>query len=119
MYYDYVMNDFWRRVEKLRKAQNKSLRWVSIKMGYSYSTVFHWRERGSDLNYDEVSKLAEALNVSVNYLRGIENINEEGGLELSSKVRLELFGTVNNMTEEQVKKLLSYAQYLDKVEKKD
>lgn len=58
---------------------NKSFRWVAIKAGFPYKTVYNWRAYNRLPNYEEVEKLAKALHVTVDYLRGAEentSINE-------------------------------------------
>lgn len=59
---------FWDNVEKLRKEQNSSYRWLAQKMGVSETTVSSMRKANTEPRATEALKIAEALETSVEFL---------------------------------------------------
>lgn len=65
---------FWDTVEKLRKEQNTSYRWLAQKMGLSETTVSSMRHQGTEPRATEAVRIANALETTVEFLTS-ENEN--------------------------------------------
>lgn len=59
---------FWKTVEKLRQEQNTSYRWLAKKMGVSETTVSTMRRNGTEPRATEATRLAAALDTTVEFL---------------------------------------------------
>lgn len=59
---------FWDNVEKLRREQNSSYRWLAQKMGVSETTVSSMRRANTEPRATEALKIARALETSVEFL---------------------------------------------------
>lgn len=74
-------------------------------MGIGSATVSHWKNRGLSPRAEQMQKIAEYFNVSVDYLLGKEKaatLTDDGW----SAQKKELIEAVSNMTDEQLEALL-------------
>jgi transcriptional regulator with XRE-family HTH domain len=59
---------FWARVKREVDRQNTSFEWLYGKTGIAKGTFASWKNRGIMPRADEAYRIAEALDVSVEYL---------------------------------------------------
>lgn len=59
---------FWENVEKLRKEQNTTYRWIAQKMEISETTISSMRKSDTEPRATDAVKLAQALNTTVETL---------------------------------------------------
>ena len=91
---------FWKNVEALRKEQNTTYRWLANKMGVSETTVSSMRKAGTVPRATEAVKLANALNVSVEYL--VSSSESSVPREIKKPV-LKLIKDLNSLSEDDIK----------------
>jgi len=56
------------RIKKVSKRMNMNLQDVALKAGLGKNTVYHWKNQNPTT--DNITKVANVLNVSVDYLLG-------------------------------------------------
>ncbi|MGL4986275.1 MAG: helix-turn-helix domain-containing protein [Treponemataceae bacterium] len=69
---------FWENVEKLRKIQKTSYRWLSEKMNIPETTLSSMRSNKTEPRATESIKIAKALNTTVEYLvTGVDTTEQD------------------------------------------
>lgn len=59
---------FWENADSLVISQGTTYRWLAGKLGKSETTVSGWRRTGVEPRASQAMQIAQALNVSVEYL---------------------------------------------------
>lgn len=82
---------------------------VALDIGLSKAAVTRWKQTESTPNGDVLSKLADYLGCSVDYLLGRENTSDT--TVLPAKLQ-ELVDTASSLSEEQLSDLLRYVRFI-------
>ena len=85
------------RIRNARKLMSLSQQGLAQKLGVSFMTIRRWEASEVQPRYDEINRLAKELNVSVEYLMGLEDKPEKpeitSGVD-NDNVELGFWGTV-------------------------
>ena len=90
-----MANNFWSSVKKLIKQQNMTQRGLSASIGLSERTIEQWILRDSMPTADIAVKIADKLNVSVEFLVTGKKTKPETILEEWKKEQAEFFKVWN------------------------
>ena len=101
------------RVKQRREELGLSQEQLALRMGYSSRTSINKIENGRPCSQKIIARLAEALNVSIPYLMGWEDEEEEKPTvqddELSEYTR-ELIEEIKKLPEDKIQMLLQVAR---------
>ena len=100
------------RVRMRREALGMSQEELAMRMGYSSRTSINKIENGRPCSQKIIARLAEALNVSIPYLMGWEE-KEENPTAIDdgiSEVKRELIDCIKKLPEDKVRMLLQVAR---------
>lgn len=104
---------FWNVFSELCSKANKKPNAVCKELGFSNATATHWKN-GKKPGAISLEKIAEYFDVSVDYLLGSAD-KKQAALEeqpVSPKQKL-LLDITADMTDEDIKKLIEYADLLN------
>ena len=65
-------NTFAERLKELRKGKGYTQEFLGQMMGYNKSAICDWETRGKEPKFDTLIHLADNLDVSTDYLLGVE-----------------------------------------------
>lgn len=98
------------RIREVAKSKNIKLKDMLDACDLGKNAMSHL-DNGKSLAHDSLAKIADYLDVSVDYLLGRTDDPQ------SHKVKNELIDTVNQLTEDEAQKLLEYYQLLKSARK--
>lgn len=101
---------FWERFYNLCLQNGDKPNTVAKELGFSTAACTHWKE-GAEPKSSVLIKIADYFDVSVDYLLGRTDDPE------SHKIKNELINTVDQLTEDNLKKVLEYYQTLKSEQK--
>ncbi|QMU62817.1 MAG: helix-turn-helix domain-containing protein [Flavobacteriaceae bacterium] len=100
------MNDIGTRIKILRKKHDFTQSQLAEKVGLTYVQIGRYEKRGAIPSSEVISKLATALNTTVDFLiNGNENISEN---HLSNNKILNLFKKIETLNEKDKEMIITF-----------
>lgn len=108
--------DFKNRLVKLRKELNLTQEELAKKIGYTRTAISAWEIGRNEPSYDDVIKIADFFNVSIDYLLGksdIKNPEELKNVKFANSSGLDTEG----LDKEDLEELQRQIEYMKKLKK--
>ena len=106
-------NLFWDRFYNACAQKGTKPNPVAKEIGISSGIVTKWKNNGTVPNGETLTKIADYLGCSVDYLLGRDAEPEEKTLdEQLEGIEFALFGEVKELTDEQKRDILNYAKFV-------
>lgn len=101
------------RLKELRKKYHVSQQALGREMGVSRSTVAMW-EQGTNPGLDMLARLAARFDVSVNYLIGVEESDQQKNTaaDTGSGVKGEIIGMLDDLREDEQIQARDYLEWI-------
>ncbi len=105
-------NLFWERFYNACISKGTKPNPVAKEIGISSGTLTKWKTTGTVPNGETLTKIADYLGCSVDYLLGRDQEQEKSLDEQLEGIEFALFGEVKELTEEQKRDILNYAKFV-------
>lgn len=102
-------------LRKLRKEKNITMKQLANYLKISESAISQYENEKREPDYNTLCKLADYFGVSVDYLLGRTDLNEEPLLYVPENVRntpIAFSGGLEDLTQEDLNEVSNYIEYL-------